>query len=174
MSQIHDIQTDWREQVPAFVTWGVSFARGYLELGMTDAAEHELNRLGNPYQDHPEILLLRGRILLAGKRWEELSEHARHAIRSMPHVPEFYVHAAMALDMLGQHKASADVWETAPEKVRVSGTLRLRVARFEARCGNTAGARHHLARAISLDPRLLLEARRDPGLAPLVGLDTKN
>ncbi len=156
-------ENDLREQQT--LAWGLSFANGYFELGMLGRAEKELDRLAARFQDKPEVLAMRLRILLTKRSWPHAIEAAERAVRLFPHIPEFYVHAAAACDMMGESKTWHALWQTAPENVRSSGVLHLHVARFEASLGNLAAAREHLRRAFSLEPALLAIAGNDPGLA---------
>jgi lipopolysaccharide biosynthesis regulator YciM len=156
------------------LAWSLSFARGYLELGMIDKAERELATIAPADQEHPEVMSLRSHLLLARRLWPKVVEHARRAVVLFPEEPEYYVHAATALDMLGLREEGRRIWQEAPENVRTSGFFHLHVARFEARLGNVVCARDHLARAIHLDPTLRSVARRDPNLAPVLSDLAKN
>ena len=152
---------------PRFM-WSLSFASGYLDLGMLGKAERELDILPPEYQDRPEVMTLRSRILVARRQWPRVIEHARRAVRLFPDATEYYVHAAMAYDMLGLPAKGRDIWHSAPPRVRSSAFFHLHLARCEARLGNAAGARDHLQRAFNLDPALRSVAGRDPQLAPLL------
>jgi tetratricopeptide (TPR) repeat protein len=154
--------------------WGLSFAHGYFELGMLEKAEKELNRLGSQSQDLPEVMAMRLRVLLARRAWPRVIETARHAVRLFPNVPEFYVHAAAAYDMLGQGDQRRLLWQTAPEKVRTSGILHLHMARFEASLGNLDSAREHLRSALNLEPGLRAIAGNDPGLSGMISENAEN
>lgn len=154
--------------------WGLSFARGYLELGMIDKAARELDRLPPETHERPEVMSLRSHVLLARRQWAKVVEHARRAVALFPDEPEYYIHAATAYDMLGLHEEGRRVWQAAPESVRSSGFFHLHVARFEARLGNVVSARNHLARAIHLNPTLRSVARRDPSLAQVLLELSKN
>lgn len=156
------------------LNWGLSFARGYLELGMIDKAARELDQLPPAFAEHPEVMSLRSHVLLAHRQWPLVVEHTRRAVALFPDEPEYYVHAAAAFDMLGLHEEGQRVWQNAPDAVRRSGFFHLHVARFEARLGNVTCARDHLARAIHLDPTLRSVARRDPNLAQMLSGLAKN
>lgn len=148
--------------------WGLSFAQGYLELGMLHQAEQALDRLPAKYHEHPAVMSLRSHVLVARRRWRRVVAHAQHAVRKYPQAPEYYIHAATAFDMMGRREEGRRVWESAPDLVRTSGAFHLHVARFEARLGNIDAARDHLASALDLDPRLRTVAGRDPHLLPVL------
>ena len=156
------------------VDWALSFARGYLELGMLHLAERELNGLPGEAQDTPPVMSLRSHLLVARRRWRRVVAHARRAVRLFPEAPEYYVHAATAFDMLGQRDESRRIWDLAPDAVRSNGVLHLHVARFEARLGNVDAARDHLASALDLDPRLRSVAIQDPHLTAVLSEHAKN
>jgi predicted Zn-dependent protease len=158
----------------AALEWALSFARGYLELGMLARAESELRKLPPELQENPRVMSLRSHVLLARHRWRRVVAHARRAVSLFPHAPEYYIHAATALDMMGQPEEGRRVWALAPEPVRTSGFFHLHVARFEARLGNVHSARDHLASAFDLDPRLRSVAGRDPHLVPVLAVLTQN
>lgn len=156
------------------LVWGLSFAQGYLELGMLSAADRELDRLAKEFGDSAEVMSLRSHVLLARKLWPQVIEHARRAVKRFPGAPEYYVHAATAFDMLGLPAEGRQVWLSAPAEVRASGFFHLHVARFEAKLGNVSSARSHLERAFDLDPKLRAVAGRDPNLARLIAAIAKN
>lgn len=152
----------------ATLEWALSFARGYLELGMVRQAEQELNRLPTAIQDLPSVMSLRSHLLVARRRWSRVVAHARRAVRLFPQAPEYYIHAATAFDMLGRRDEGRRVWNSAPDTVRTNGVFHLHVARFEARLGNVDAAREHLASALDLDPKLRSVASRDPHLTAVL------
>ncbi len=154
--------------------WAMSFARGYLELGMLSHAERELNALPAHVQDAPAVMSLRSHVLVARRRWRSVVAHARRAVRLFPEAAEYYVHAATAFDMLGRRDEGRRVWESAPEIIRTNGVLHLHVARFEARLGNVDAARDHLASALDLDPQLRSVASRDPHLTAVLAAHSEN
>jgi predicted Zn-dependent protease len=150
------------------LAWGLSFAHGYQELGMLSAAERELNRLPAAFQDLPEAMTLRSQLLVARESWSELIEHSRRAVALFPDLPEFYMHAVTAFDMMDRPHEGREIWESAPDSVRSSGIFHLHLARFEANHGKLASAEEHLNSAFELDPRLRDLAGLDPDFAPII------
>lgn len=175
---IHRIEQGTPEQEPpagpAALEWALSFARGYLELGMVAQAERELRQLPASLQEAPEVMSLRSHLLVARRRWRRVVAHARRAVQMFPEAPEYYIHAATAFDMLGRRDESRRIWDSAPDTVRTNGVLHLHVARFEARLGNVDAARDHLASALDLDPALRSVASRDPHLTLVLAAHAKN
>lgn len=162
------------EAAAATLEWALSFARGYLELGMVRQAERELAALPKDAQDLPAVMSLRSHILVARRRWRRVVAHACRAVQLFPESPEYYIHAATAFDMLGRLDEGRRVWASAPEVVRTNGVAHLHVARFEARLGNVTAAREHLASALDLDPRLRAIVSRDPHLTAVLEEPSQN
>ena len=157
-----------QDAASASLAWALSFARGYLALGMLGPAERTLKDLSPLLHCHPEVMSLHSHLLIARRRWRKVVTHARHAVQLFPDAAEYYVHAATALDMLGRRAAGRKVWASAPPTVRANGTLHLYIARFEARLGNVDAARDHIASAFDLDPRLRAVVARDPQLTAVL------
>jgi tetratricopeptide (TPR) repeat protein len=149
---------------PPALRWGLSFVRGYLELGMLTAAERELARLGVRFRCYADVIELRVRVLVARRRWEKAAWLARSAAKVYPGVAEFYLMAANAYDSMGRPDEAKAVWVSAPTIFHVSGMFHFNLARYEAKLGNRRSAREHIALAIELDPAMQARARNDPGL----------
>ena len=167
-------QTDPASHDDATLDWALSFARGYLELGMVRHAERELEKLPAALRELPAVMSLHSHVLVARRRWRRVVAHARRAVRLFPQAPEYYIHAATAFDMLGRRDEGRRVWDSAPDTVRTNGVFHLHVARFEARLGNVAAAREHLASALDLDPRLRSVVSRDPHLIAVLDEPLEN
>jgi tetratricopeptide (TPR) repeat protein len=158
---------------PPALRWGLSFVRGYLELGMLAAAERDLERLGVRFRCNADVIELRVRVLLARSRWEKAAWLARSAAKVYPGVAEFYMLAARAYESLGRPDEAKAVWISAPSLFHVSGMFHFNLARFEAKLGNRRSAREHIALAIELDPSMQARAERDPGLRDILA-ETEN
>lgn len=161
-------------QEPPDLRWGLSFARGYLDMGMLAAAERELNRLSVRHRCYADVIELRVRVLLARGRYEKAAWLARSAAKVYPGVAEFYLYAARAYEALERPDQAKAVWVSAPSLFHVSGVFHYNLARFEAQLGNRTSAREHIALAIELDPAMADRAENDPGLRELLaGLNEK-
>jgi len=155
--------------------WTLSFASGYLDLGMLEKAEKELARL--PPDDHhqPEALTLAGRILMARRKWEEALKLFAIGRALYPRTPDFFVQAAFAYEKMERVLESKNMWELVPQPIRRSSLAHFNLARCEAKLGNLKAARRHLAKAVTLDPKFQAIFIQDPGLAHLLqSPDTDN
>ncbi len=153
---------------PPALKWGLSFVRGYLELGMLGAAERELARLSIRHRLYADVIELRVRVLVARGRLEKAAGLARSAAKVYPGVAEFYSLAAEAYEAMHRPAEAKAVWVSAPAIFHASGIFHFNLARFEAQLGNRTSAREHIALAIELDPAMQDRAGRDPGLRALM------
>lgn len=160
-----------RDAEPLPLRWGLSFVRGYLDLGMIAAAERELARLSVRHRCYADVIELRIRVLLARHRYDKAAWLARSAAKIYPGVAEFYLFASKAYEAMGRPDQAKEVWISAPALFHVSGIFHYNLARYEAKLGNPASARQHIKLAIELDPAMQDRAQADPGLRAL--LDVK-
>ncbi|MCX8156643.1 MAG: hypothetical protein N3J91_09385 [Verrucomicrobiae bacterium] len=72
-------------------------ALGWLELGLPNEAQAELQRIAPPFQRHPVILELRWRVAHDLADWEQALAIAREEIQCLPTEPMGYIHQAYAL-----------------------------------------------------------------------------
>jgi tetratricopeptide (TPR) repeat protein len=145
--------------------WTLSFAQGYLELGMFSAAERELSKLSLKQRCLADALELRVRVMLHQGRYKRAAALSSSAAKMYPGVAEFYSYAATAYEQLDQPENAKKIWISAPSLFHVSGIFHFALARFEAQLGNDIEARQHIALAIELDPTIQSRAARDPELS---------
>jgi len=75
----------------------VSAAEGWLELGDIDEARAELERLGESFERHPEVLRVRWAISAEEKDWPTALRIARTLVRTTPESSFGWLHQAYAL-----------------------------------------------------------------------------
>jgi tetratricopeptide (TPR) repeat protein len=148
--------------------WILSYANGYLDLGMLEKAEKELAKLPPADQHRPEALSLAGKILIARQEWEEALKLFAIGRALYPETPDFYVQAAFAYEKTERMLESKNMWELVPQPIRRSSLAHFNLARCEAMLGNLKAARRHLAKAVTLDPKFQTILRQEPGLAQLL------
>tara|TARA_B100001248_G_scaffold220746_1_gene176667 strand:- start:115122 stop:115634 length:513 start_codon:yes stop_codon:yes gene_type:complete len=142
--------------------WGISYAKGYFQLGMLAEAKKELAALGELYQEDLEVLSLEGLILLARRRWARTITHCIKAVQKYPNVPDFYIQAAYAYDKLDLPHEAREVWVQAPEEVQTTPIYHYNIARCEIRLGNITQAREHLRTALDMAPEMEDSILKDP------------
>lgn len=154
--------------------WGLSYATGYLHLGMHHKARQELDSLKDEAQEQPEVLSLRGRILLAEKRWEETVRFCEKNRKRYPWVADFYIQEALAYDKMSKSEEARSIWLAAPREIRATAFYHFNLARCEARLGHFALARQHVKATLSLAPNMKAVLTRDPRLMPFVQDPSRN
>lgn len=162
------MNTSNEENISNESQWSLSYATGYLHLGMHSKARQELDALAVAIQDEPEVLSLRGRILLAEKRWKETVEFCETARAKHPSVADFFIQEALAYDKLNQPDKARAIWLAAPREIRATAFYHFNLARCEAKLGHFALARQHVKATLSLSPNMRSVLDRDPRLIPFV------
>lgn len=142
-------------QLEPSLRWVLSFARGYLELGMTREAARELDQLDLDDKCRSEVLDLRIQVLLARRHWRKADQLARAAIRMFPGLIEFYRHAANACEARGDLAGAKRTWCSVPSLFHQSGYFHYKIAGYEAQLGNADRAEEHIALALRLDPSIV-------------------
>ena len=154
--------------------WNLSFASGYLALGMFRQAESELKKIPLEYREHPDALSLRGRVLLARNKWRSVISNAHTGRELYPDNADFFVQEAVAYDQMNRPLEAKLIWLAAPDLVRKSGYFHYNLARCEAKLGNIPSAREHLSQALSLDPNIRSLLAADGQLVALIESAGKN
>jgi tetratricopeptide (TPR) repeat protein len=147
-------QTEPTPQLEPSLLWTLSFARGYLELGMIREADRELGQLDLDDKCRSEVIDLRIQVLLARRQWRKADRLARVAIRMFPGLIEFYRHAANACEALGDVAEAKRTWCSVPTLFHQSGYFHYKIAGYEAQLGNADRAQEHVALALRLDPSI--------------------
>lgn len=142
-------------QLEPSLRWTLSFARGYLELGMIREAARELEQLDLDDKCRSEVIDLRIQVLLARRHWRKADRLARVAIRMFPGLIEFYRHAANACEARGDLLEAKRTWFSVPSLFHQSGYFHYKIAGYEALLGNTDRAQEHIALALRLDPSIV-------------------
>lgn len=142
-------------------------AHGYIQLGMFDEANAELEKI-DPFCRHlPEVLVTRVAIYHGLKRWELMAIVAGKLVEWNPQKASHFVDLAYAKRRtLGLHVAHA-VLTRAAELHSYDGTIQFNLACDEAELGNLSQAKANLERATRIDPKFRLMALEDPDLQPL-------
>lgn len=147
----------------------INSASGYLALGMTDAARHELDSLRDREQIDPLALRIRVRIHLYEGDWEAAERIARVAAFLHPADHEFVVQRIFALYQMDRPKCARRLLRRSPRWLHNSGLLHYNLACYESLIGDEATARECAKAAFTLNPALKIRAQRDPDLRGTVG-----
>ena len=151
---------------PQRVVWGLSYAYGYFQLGLAQKSETELLELGKNYQELPEVMNLRGMLLLSQQKWDKSLKLSARGRILYPHMPEFYVQGAYAFEHLKDYTQALELWLGAPTCIRTYPLYHYNVARCQAFLGEIQGAESSLRVALTLDPKLASTLHKEPCLRP--------
>lgn len=145
----------------------LSYASGYIDLGMTKEATEELDAIDPKDNLKSEVLSVRSKLYLHSQNWEVLVEVAKQLATQSPEIPHAWVNWAYGLRELGLNKQAKSV---ALKGLRIhpkEGTLWFNLACYCSLLGEQQEASGHLDSAIKLDKSFEKEAVDDPDLANL-------
>jgi hypothetical protein len=147
----------------------VRAAHGYVELGMTDEASGELEKLPADFQDRLAVVLVRMEILRQQERWAEGAVLGQSALSHHAACGELYLIAAYAVRRhQGIEQAKAVL--LAGESVLAKEALfHFNIACYECQLGHLESAKLRLEQAFALDGKYRKVGRDDPDLQPLWG-----
>jgi tetratricopeptide (TPR) repeat protein len=142
-------------------------AHGYIQLGMFEEANAELEEI-DPFCRHlPEVLLTRVAIYHALKKWDLMAVAAGRLVALNPTKAGHFIDLAYAKRRVeGLHMAHA-ILTRAAELHPDDGTIQFNLACYEAQLGNLDRAKAHLTRATKADKKFSVMAMDDPDLEPL-------
>jgi len=147
-------------------------AHGYVELGMYDAANAELEEIEPLCRHLPEILTARVAIYRALKKWDLMAIFAAKLVGWNPGEPGHFVNLAYAQRRAESLEVAYHTLTRAAGLHPNDGTIQFNLACYEAQMGNLNKANEHLTRATAIDPKFKLMAMGDSDLEPLWALLT--
>jgi tetratricopeptide (TPR) repeat protein len=150
----------------------ISFAQGYLDLGLFEDAWNELEKLPPEGRTLEPVLLLRTQIYVAAKKWEEAILVGRGCCERFPNQPLFFFWTAYSLHELKRTQEAKDCLLAAPAVFREEAIFNFNLGCYECQLGNLEKAGELIKKAIQLDRKYQALALDDPDLAPLWALRT--
>jgi Flp pilus assembly protein TadD len=145
----------------------ISFAQGYLALGMVAEAAAELEHLSAIDAERPEALAVRLAVLHEQEKWTEVRDLSRELVRRSPAQAALWVSWAYATRRADSLEAAEKILREAAEQHPVEPTIQFNLGCYACLRGDLAAARAHVDRAIALDPKFADLAKTDPDLGPL-------
>jgi tetratricopeptide (TPR) repeat protein len=145
----------------------LSYAQGYLELGMLQEAAAELDQIPAPACDSSQVLALRLALLQEQKNWNALRLAAENFVRREPQEAGGWITWAYA--------TRRDQSLTAAEKILLEAelvhpdeaTIHFNLGCYACQRGDLKEARRRVNRAVALEKSFRALAATDPDLAPL-------
>ena len=145
----------------------LTVAEGYIELGMIEDAEAELEHLAPEISGHPEVLLLRLRIFQASNRWAAMQSAARKLAELDPANPQWVISWAYATRRAESIELARLILVDALDRHPLEALIHYNLACYDCVLQNLESAKEFLARALRLEPRMKEMALEDQDLEPL-------
>jgi tetratricopeptide (TPR) repeat protein len=142
-------------------------ACGYVERGMFQEAQAELEEI-DPLSRHlPEVLAARIPLYRSLEKWDLMTIVAKKLTEWSPEEPAYLIDWAYATRRAESiHQAHA-ILTRAAQLHPDHGLIQFNLTCYESQMGNLDRARAHLTRAIELDAKFRLMALDEPDLEPL-------
>jgi predicted Zn-dependent protease len=149
----------------------LSAAIGWMELGVADEAEAEVNRISAERQTHPDVLEVRWVILAQTRRWDAALKTARTLVDQAPQRSSGWLHQAYSLRRVTKDGLQ-QAWKAllpAYEKFPREPTIPYNLSCYACQLNQIEEARAWLRRALKLGDREKIKqlALDDPDLEPL-------
>src|SRR4030095_10620739 len=139
----------------------------YIELGMFDEAQVELEKI-DPFCRHlPESLSARIPHDRTLKRWDLMAIVAKKLTEWVPEVPRNFIDWAYATRRTESIHLAHAILTRAASLHPTDPTIQFNLACYEAQMGNLDRATTHLKRATEIDAKFRLMALKQPNLEPL-------
>jgi Tfp pilus assembly protein PilF len=142
-------------------------ALGYLQLGILEEANDEIEKLPPEERTSSGVLRLRAAICSETKSWHLLREVATFLVDSLPGDPQHWIWLAHATRRTTSIPDAEAILLRAMELHPKGGMIHFNLACHAAHAGRIEEAKERLREAIRLAPETRLLALDDPDLEPL-------
>ena len=140
---------------------------GYLELGLYDDANEELESLPNELKTRPQVLLARLDLLMTLKKWEESVLLGQSLYGIWPKHFDFWFRTAFCLHEMKRTIEARQTLLNAPVPIRDIALYSYNMACYEAQLGDVKQAKELLKVACEKEPNFRQQALDDPDLKPV-------
>lgn len=147
----------------------INAAQGYLELGMTDEALSELDRVPPDQRMDEDAVQLRICILMQARQWERALEACDELRAAYPDSGLAYIHGAFCLHELGRTAEAVALLQDGPAALRREPIYFYNLGCYRAVLGDPDEAEKLLNTSFGMDEKFREIARQDPDLAGLAG-----
>ena len=142
-------------------------ACAYVEEGMFDDAQAELEKIDPRSRLLPELLAARIPLYRSLEKWDLMAIAARRLSEWNPEEPGHFVNWAYATTRMESIQAAHAILTRATGLHPTDGMIHFNLACYEAQMGRLDRAKAHLKRATEIDAKFRLMALEDPDLEPL-------
>ncbi len=146
----------------------VSYALGYLGLGLVEQASEELEAIEGEDRLSVPVMLTRIELYMAAKNWELVVAVAKGVVRADPRQEQAWIGWAYALRCLERTAEARDVLrEAEPQHGKTCALLHYNLACYECLLGNLSEAKVRLRKACRKSADFKALALDDPDLQTL-------
>ncbi len=144
-------------------------AQGWLELGDTQSADLELEKLSKSARTHPEVLDTRWFIRAKTEDWADCIEIGKKLTKLAPESAQSWIHHAYALHELKKTREAFAVLSSVADRFPDEPIIPYNLACYSCQLGDPVGARDWLAQVYKLGnaQEWQQKAMEDPDLKPL-------
>jgi tetratricopeptide (TPR) repeat protein len=142
-------------------------ARGYLELGMYDSANEELENIDPFNRAAPEVLALRVELYQRLQRWHLMREISRRLNEFDPNDVQWIISYAFATRRAVSIEVAKEILLKAVSKFPKEATILFNLACYECQLGQLDSAKEYLRRTFEIDRKWRIHALDDEDLKPL-------
>lgn len=142
-------------------------ALGYLQLGLFQDANDEIEHLPPQEKISPGVLRLRAAIYTELKSWNLLREVAKVLVDQIPEDTQHWIWLAYATRRAASIHDAEEILMRAVQDHPGEAMIHFNLACYAAQTGKLEEARERLEEAIRLAPETRLMALDDPDLEPL-------
>lgn len=147
----------------------INAAQGYLELGMTDEALAELERVPGADRAHWDVEQLRVYILMRARRWADALQACEGLRARRPDLSLGYIHGAFCLHELGRTAEAMKLLMEGPASLLREPVYFYNLGCYHAVLGNPEEAQNCLQMSFNMDGKFREIARYDPDLESVIG-----
>jgi len=142
-------------------------AIGYVELGMYQEADAELDKIDPLCRAAPEVLAVRLGIYAGLQKWELMQVVAEKLANYDPAEAQWRISFAYATRRAESIEKARKILLNALVSHPEEPTIHYNLACYESQLGNLSAAKQHLIKATKADSKFKLMALDDPDLEPL-------
>ena len=142
-------------------------AVGFVELGMYEDANSELERIDAFCRAVPEVLAVRIAIYHGLEKWELMREIAERLADFQPNDIQWTISLAYATRRANSIQAAKEILLNAESKFPKEAIISYNLACYECQLGEIKKAKNYLKKAFELDSNWRIAALDDEDLKPL-------
>ena len=150
-----------------FVIRHLEAASGYLQLGMIQDANDELEEIAPAAKTSREVMVVRAVIYRQAEAWQLLREVGGFLVLNWPEEVQHWIWLAYGTRRCRSMEEGEQALLDALRLHDREPLIHFNLACYASQLGNLVAARDRLARAIKLDPNVRLMGLDDPDLEPL-------